>query len=217
TVIYVDNREVRSQVVKSLEKLNCNLIFKNMEVGDYVVSERVCIERKSVDDLVNSLFDPERNLFAQLRDLKREYERPVLIIEGDGLYNTKRVAESVIRGAIISIAVDFSIPTLYTRNGEETARLIETIAKREQDASKRGFSPHAKKSSRNLREQQEYIISSISNIGPVSARNLLRYFGSVRNVINAPKEELVKVERIGEITAEKMREVIEARYEGSQG
>ncbi len=217
TVVYVDNREVRSQVVKSLEKLNCNLIFKNMEVGDYVVSERVCIERKSVDDLVNSLFDPERNLFAQLRDLKREYERPVLIIEGDGLYNTKRVAESVIRGAIISIAVDFSIPTLYTRNGEETARLIETIAKREQDASKRGFSPHAKKSSRNLREQQEYIISSISNIGPVSARNLLRYFGSVKNVINAPKEELVKVERIGEITAEKMREVIEARYEGSQG
>lgn len=211
-IIYVDNRESRSKVVKSLEKIGCDLKFKNIDVGDYVVSERVCIERKSVEDFVSSLTDGERNLFEQLKNLRREYERPILIIEGDGLY-TDRVSENVVKGALISIAVDFAIPILYTSNGEDTAEIIRKIAKREQDGLRRPFSPHSKKSSRNLREEQEYVISSISNIGPVSARNLLKHFGSVQNVINAPEDELVRVERIGDVTAKKIREVVGGAYE----
>ncbi|RLG35080.1 Hef nuclease [Methanosarcinales archaeon] len=211
-IVYVDNRESRSKVVKSLEKIGCDLKFKNIDVGDYVVSERVCIERKSVEDFVSSLTDGERNLFEQLKNLRREYERPILIIEGDGLY-TDRVSENVVKGALISIAVDFAIPILYTSNGEDTAETIRKIAKREQDGLRRPFSPHSKKSSRNLREEQEYVISSISNIGPVSARNLLKHFGSVQNVINAPEDELVRVERIGDVTAKKIREVVGGAYE----
>jgi Fanconi anemia group M protein len=213
-LVFVDNRETRSQVVKSLERLGCNLTFKKLEVGDYAVSERVCIERKSTEDVVSSLVGSDTNIFEQLGNLRREYERPILIIEGDGLYKTERVSENVVKGAIISIAVDFSIPILYTRDGSDTANLIAQIAKREQDRSKRYFSPHSKKSSRSLKEKQEYVISSISNIGPVSARNLLKHFGSVENVINATVDELVKVERIGDVTAGKIREIVEGEYEG---
>ncbi|MCW7076286.1 MAG: DEAD/DEAH box helicase [Candidatus Syntrophoarchaeum sp.] len=212
-LVFVDNRETRSQVVKSLERLGCKLNFKKLEVGDYVVSERVCIERKSAEDLVDSLVGSDTNIFEQLGNLRREYERPILIIEGDVLHKTERVSENAIKGAIVSIAVDFSIPILYTRDGSDTANLIAQIAKREQDRSKRSFSPHSKKSSRSLKEEQEYVISSISNIGPVSARNLLKHFGSVENVINATVDELVKVERIGKVTAGKIREIVGAKYE----
>ena len=93
--IYVDPRE--RGMAKLLEARGMEVTLRNLEVGDYVVSDRVAIERKTAADFVASIIDPERNLFRQIRDLSRSYDRPVLILEGRDLY-TRQVNPSSIRG-----------------------------------------------------------------------------------------------------------------------
>ncbi len=60
---------------------------------------------------------------------------------------------------------------------------------------------------------KEYIVSSIPGIGQVASRNLLNYFGSVENILTAPREELIKVERVGFKTAKRIREIAGGRYD----
>ena len=86
------------------------------------------------------------------------------------------------------------------------------LFEREQIETKRGPILRGKKSTKTLEEQQEYLISSIASTGPIAAGALLKHFGSVEAVIKAPEEQLVKVKGIGKITAQKIREIINAKY-----
>jgi ERCC4-related helicase/ERCC4-type nuclease len=208
--IFVDARE--REMARLLESRGLEVTVRNLEVGDYVVSEKVAIERKTAQDFVSSLIDPQRNLFRQIGDLARTYDRPVLILEGRDLY-TRQVAASSIRGALASLAVDYGVPIIPTEDMEETASVIALLAKREQ---KEGREPkvHGHKTARTLKEQQEYLISSIPSVGPAVARNLLRHFGSIERVMNATQEELQEVEKVGPRIAERIRELVGGEYKG---
>jgi hypothetical protein len=50
-----------------------------IEIGDYVLSPEICVERKSVSDLVQSL--ASGRLFNQAKAMTRAYKMPVLLIE----------------------------------------------------------------------------------------------------------------------------------------
>ncbi len=212
--IYVDRREIRSGVARALESAGADVILTTLEVGDYIVSDRVAIERKTDVDFLDSIIDKDRNIFGQLSDLARTYDRPVLIIEGDNLYTARQIHPNAIRGVLASIATGFGIPIISTRDAEDTAALIQVIAKREQVDEKRTPSLHGRKTAMTLSEQQEYIVSSISNIGPVAARKLLQHFGSVESVMRAGPDELMEVESIGPKTAQRIREVVGSVYKG---
>ncbi|HWQ44577.1 MAG TPA: DEAD/DEAH box helicase [Methanosarcina barkeri] len=212
--IVIDHRETKSGVAKTLDRLGMELSFAALEIGDYVVSDRLAVERKRTDDFASSLIDGKRNLFAQLSDLARVYEKPVLIIEGGDLFTSRQLNPNAIYGSLISIAIDFRISILYSRDEEETAAILKILAKREQTENKRDVNPHGKKSASTLAEQQEYLISSISNIGPKAARNLLLHFGSVEAFMKADLAELKKVKLIGPKTAARIREVLESPYKG---
>lgn len=212
--IYADRREIRSGVARILESAGADVILTTLEVGDYIVSDRVAIERKTDIDFLDSIIDKDRNIFLQLSDLARTYDRPVLIIEGGNLYAARQIHPNAIRGVLASIATDFGIPIISTRDAEDTAALIQVIAKREQMDEKRTPTPHGRKTAMTLSEQQEYIVSSISNIGPVAARKLLHHFGNVEGVMRAGADELMEVESIGPKTAQRIREVIGSMYKG---
>jgi len=211
--VFVDQREIRSHVARSLEKLGMDIVLRTLEVGDYVVSDRVGIERKTVDDFLSTLMDG-RDLFGQISDLRRTFDRPLLIIEGEGLYTARQIHANSIRGVLSSIAVDFGVPIIFSRDEEDTAALIAIIAKREQTDEKRDVSLHGKKTSLTLKEQQEYVISSLPEIGPAVARNLLLHFGSVERVMSASREELMEVGLVGPKTADRIREVVSGAYKG---
>ncbi|WP_011306222.1 DEAD/DEAH box helicase [Methanosarcina barkeri] len=212
--IVVDFREAKSGVANVLDKLGVEVIFTTLEIGDYVVSDRLAVERKRTDDFVNSLVDGKRNLFAQLSDLTRVYQKPVLIIEGTELFTSRQINPNAIYGSLISIAIDFGVSLLYSRDEEETAAILKMLAKREQIGNKREVNPHGKKSASTLPEQQEYLVSAIADIGPKAARNLLLHFGSVEAIMKADAKELKKVNLIGPKRATKIRELIEAPYKG---
>lgn len=210
--IVIDHREVRSQVARELEKLGAEIDVKTLEVGDYVVSERIAIERKSAEDFVNSLLN--NTLFEQISNISRSYEKPALLIEGGGLFSARQISPKAIHGTLASIGIDFGVSIFYTRDAEDSAMLIHTLAKREQSDEPREIKLHGKKASQMLSEQQEYIVSAISEIGPKAAKTLLQHFGSVENVMKAEYEELIKVPKIGPKTAARIREVVSGEYKG---
>ncbi|NYT19061.1 MAG: DEAD/DEAH box helicase [Methanosarcinales archaeon] len=210
--VVLDQREIRSTVARSLEKIGVNIVVKTLEVGDYIVSDRTAIERKSAEDFVSSLLD--RDLFRQISDLAGAYDKPILIIEGEGLFTSRMLNPNAIHGTIASLVLDFGVSVLYTRDPEDTASLIGILAKREQIDEKREISVHGKKSSMLLSQQQEYIVSSISDIGPNAAKNLLEHFGTVENVMKAEQDELTKVKNIGPKTASKLSEILTTEYKG---
>ena len=208
--IFVDSRE--REMAKLLESLGLLVTVKNLEVGDYVVSDRVAIERKTAHDFVSSIIDPKRNLFRQIADLARTYERPVLILEGRDLYTTQMNAGSI-RGAMISVAVDYGVPIIPTEDRNETVAVIAQLAHREM---REGREPkvHGHKTARTLKEQQEYLISAISSVGPTVAKNLLKHFGSVEKIMTASSEQLQEVELVGPKIAQRIRELVGGDYKG---
>ena len=212
--IYVDHREIRSGVARALEAAGIQVIMKTLEVGDYVVSDKVAIERKTDMDFLDSIIDKSRNIFSQISDLSKAYDRPVLLIEGENLYTGRQIHPNAIRGVLVSIATDFGVPIINTRDEEDTAAFLYVMVKREQEENNRSISLHGRKTAQTLKEQQEYIISSISNIGPVAARKLLRHFGCVEAIMKADPEQLLEVDSIGPKTAQRIREVVGSQYKG---
>ncbi|WP_311170254.1 DEAD/DEAH box helicase [Halobellus ordinarius] len=214
TEIVVDQRELDAAVAKDLSKRDgVRTRLETLAVGDYVLSDRVAVERKSVSDFLETLLDGERSLFEQIGDLARAYARPVLILEGEGLYEERNVHPGAIRGALASLAVDFDVSVLQTGDEGETAELLLTIAEREQTERDRTVSVHGEKSAKTLTEQQEYVVSAIADIGPVTAQSLLDEFGTVEAVMTARADDLRAVDGVGEVTAERIREVVGSEYE----
>ena len=110
-----------------------------------------------------------------------------------------------------SIVLNFQVPVLYTKNPKDTAGLLAVMAKREQGTA-RDFSYHVQKP-QSMREQQEFLVSSLPGIGVTHAKNLLTYFSSVKNLANAKIEELTEVEGIGKKTAERIIKLLDEKYE----
>ena len=55
--------------------------YEQLAVGDYIVSSETVIERKTIYDLINSVYDGR--LFIQCSDLINHYSKPFIIIEGN--------------------------------------------------------------------------------------------------------------------------------------
>jgi Fanconi anemia group M protein len=216
TEIVVDQRELDAAIAKDLSKREgVRTRLETLSVGDYVLSDRVAVERKSVADFLDTLLGGDRSLFEQIGDLSRAYARPILILEGDGLYEERNVHPDAIRGALASLAVDFDASVLQTADESETGELLRTIAAREQSERDRAVSVHGEKAAKTLAEQQEYVVSAIADIGPVTAQSLLRAFGTVESVMTAREEDLLTVDGVGEVTAGRIREVVGSGYQGA--
>jgi Fanconi anemia group M protein len=211
--IVVDQRELDSPIARDLSKREAvETRLETLAVGDYVCSDRVAVERKTVADFLDTLLGGDRSLFEQAKDLTRHYARPVVLVEGDGLYAERNVHPRAIRGALASLAVDFGVSVLHTEGPDDTAEMLATIATREQQDRDREVSVHGGKSAKTLAEQQEYVVSSIADIGPVTARSLLEALGSVEAVMTASREDLLDVEGVGAVTADRIREVVGSEY-----
>ncbi|MFD1646784.1 DEAD/DEAH box helicase [Haloarchaeobius litoreus] len=213
--IVVDQREMDSAIPRELStRDDVTTRLETLEVGDYVLSDRVAVERKSVSDFLDTLTGSDRSLFEQLRDLSGHYARPVLIIEGtDSLVGTRDIHPNAVRGALASLAVDFGVSVLRTESEADTRDLLAVIAGREQTKNDREVSVHGEKAKKTLTEQQEYVVGAIADIGPVTARSLLAHFGTVEDALSATEEELLEVDGVGSVTAERIREVVGSQYE----
>ncbi|MBI4722310.1 MAG: hypothetical protein HY769_04820 [Candidatus Stahlbacteria bacterium] len=208
-LIHADIREKASGIIDMLKNNGVEVRLSTMEIGDYQVSERVCIERKTATDFVGGI--KTKRLFRQIVELRKAFERPLLLIEGYKLYQIKGVYPAGIRGALSMIAVTHRIPILFTQDTADTAQFIITIAKQEQIVHPEdSFYPKPKV--KTPEKELERILEAFPGIGPKVTRELLTRYKSLSEIINAPIEDLILVPLIGKKKASKIKEVLTREY-----
>jgi len=218
-VIYVDERERSSEVPKILAARGASIVFKVLEVGDYVVSERVGIERKSASDFIRSIVDGR--LFDQASRLKKAFEKPVIVVEGSvsRALRFSKIHRNAVLGAQLALSIDMGISLVFARGPEETADIVLLIARREQEkrGGVRALSPRAPRLS-SVEERQLYVLQSLPHVGPKIARKILEMYGSIRNFFcNATLRDLASIEGLGEKRAAEIIQLINAVYRGYVG
>lgn len=210
--IIADYREKGSGVIRELVDLGINVMMEKIENCDYLLSNRCGVEFKTVRDFVDSIVDGR--LLQQIKSLKNDFERPLVVIEGiEDIYSVRNVHANSIRGMLATIAVSYGIPVLYTKNSRETACLLSIIAKREQAETTKDFTMHAEKRIMTLKQWQEYIVAALPGIGATLAKPLLKKFKSIKKIVNAKQEKLEEVEKIGPKKAENIRRVLDSEYD----
>ena len=74
-------REFRSELPSLIWKRGIDIEPVTLEVGDYILTPEICVERKSVSDLIGSLNNGR--LYQQALQMTRFYKKPMLLIEFD--------------------------------------------------------------------------------------------------------------------------------------
>ena len=125
--VIVDEREKGSEVPKYLKRLGLHIVYQLLPVGDYLISPKCAVERKTAEDFVKSIYDGR--LFEQLRKLTDEYETAILLVEGD-LYSLVDISTRPrsLLGALAYAALGFGAHVFQTPSPRYTAELIATIA-----------------------------------------------------------------------------------------
>eukprot|EP00917_Polyrhabdina_sp_WS-2016_P019904 GHVP01042528.1.p1 GENE.GHVP01042528.1~~GHVP01042528.1.p1 ORF type:complete len:1071 (-),score=201.86 GHVP01042528.1:1639-4851(-) len=79
--VIVDSREFKSMLPFQLHCSSIDIKPVLLTVGDYVLSREICVERKTIPDLIGSL--NSGRLYQQIQSMQRYYQNPVLLIEWD--------------------------------------------------------------------------------------------------------------------------------------
>ena len=206
--IIVDERERKSGIPDLLKSVGLNVEMKTLPIGDYIVAPETIVERKSIRDLMASVFDGR--LFDQCTRLKEHFENPIVLIEGN-VDEIEEITDNplIFYGAISTVALDFKIPIIPTPSASHTAKLLVSMCSRK-DAPKGPYLKKIKKSP-DLEKQQLSSLCSLPGIGEKFAVRMLEKFGTPLKVFTATTAELAKVEGLGEARAKKIKKVLDTK------
>lgn len=208
--IIVDSRELGSATTRELSKYDIAITQETLSIGDFIISDRTAVERKTVEDFVASIIDGR--LFEQVSNLKSAYEMPILLIEGESFQTSRNIAPEAVMGAVASVIVDFGVPVVWTRSPSESALLLLSIARREQSKGERRPRIRMERKPESLAREQEFVIAGLPLVDTVLARRLLRAFGTIEKVFLASEQELQNVEGIGRKISDRIRKLLTAPY-----
>ena len=206
--IIVDEREKKSGIPDLLKSIGLNLEMKTLPIGDYIVAPETIVERKSIRDLMASVFDGR--LFDQCERLKEHFEHPIVLMEGN-VDEIEEITENplIFYGAISTVVLDFKIPVIPTPSATHTAKLLVSMCSRK-DTPKGPYLKKIKKYS-DLERQQLSSLCSLPGVGEKFAVRMLEKFGTPIKVFTATTAELAKVEGLGEARAKKIKKVLDTK------
>ena len=213
--VFVDYREKDSGVPSFLSKLNVNVIYKNLSVGDYVLPRGLAVERKNVKDFLSSMFSGR--LFNQAYRLAEAYPTPIFIVEGDFQEALKSFSKpKALWGALASLSIHYGIHLFFTANIQQTAELLHVLAY--QTIKPKTVEPilRERRKIRSLTEFQLYVVSSLPGVGLKLADRMLKRFGSVRAVFQASKRDLMLVEGLPKSRIDRICELLDSPYKPSK-
>jgi DNA excision repair protein ERCC-4 len=206
--IIADDRERPSGIVELLEKSGATVTVKRLLYGDYLIDGKLVVERKTANDFVISIF--YGRLFKQIRELKKIRWRVVLMIEGDPYQTVHGIRPKAVRGALTSVSAVWQVPVIFSSSVEDTAKQLQVMADQMkvcQDVVplRGGYRP------KRLKNRQLFIIQGLPGVGPKLAWRLLFHFRNVSGVFSAGIDDLTKIDGIGNVLANQIREVLDVR------
>ncbi len=218
--IVVDERERNSNIPELLKNAGAVIDFTQLKVGDYIVSSETAVERKTVRDLISSIYDGR--LFLQCSDLVKYYQKPLLVVQGNigELAETSEDMEDIdaklhadrmpiAYDALITIATEFRIPTIYTPSAEQTAQLLVTLVNRSlREGKATGPLLRKIKKENPIYIQQLSVLASLPGVGEKLAVRMLKKFHTPIRALNASAAELATIPGFGLTRAERVRKVL---------
>ena len=214
-VIVIDSREAASaqKVVKCLREADVEVIIRALPKGDYVISDRVVIERKTVQDFAYTL--TRRNLFDQVFTLKEAYECPILLLEGyiPLIFKFSKIPHSAVWGAMFTLAKN-GIRMVHTMNYRETAGFLIVAAKQEQLLERRKPRIHPIKKIETIPQAQLFFMSSLPNIGRDKALAILKRYKTPMNALLNVDKWAEDIKGLGPKIAGKVKSVLMTPFEG---
>jgi len=190
-MVLCDHGERRSGVPARLRQLGLEVQALRLPAGDYVLSDRLVVERKGPTDLAASIKD--RRLFEQLSRLADAYPSVVLIIEGEPVH----MHEAAWQGAL-GRALTLGASVLRTREARETAEWIARLHRLEgKPASRPRGAPRLRRPTEDDVQTAEDVLRCLPGVSTVGAGRLLAHFGSLEQVFAARRDQLLEVQGIG--------------------
>jgi len=178
--------------------------MERLTVGDYCLDRGIVVERKTYADFAVSLADGR--LFLQAARLSRCPHRPLILLEGPRPAHMPDVHPHALKGAIASLAVMWRLPVVWTRDPEDSLRLLRFLAQQLR-ACNGGLKRYDHKPKR-LASRKLYMLQGLPGVGPALASRLLAEFGSVERVMTAEEGELTRVRGVGRRKAARIRELV---------
>ena len=174
--------------------------------GDYLIDGSVLVERMSIAHFAASLADGR--LFRQAARLARSPFRSIILIEGPRPLLMPDVDANALKGAAVSLALMWRLPLLYTRNPEDSLRVLLMMA--QQSTLSAGFVVRRGEGKpKRLTSRKLHILQGLPGVGPALAHRLLVRFGSIERIVAADERVLQEVRGLGPHTAARIRRVLE--------
>jgi DNA excision repair protein ERCC-4 len=219
--IVVDEREKNSNIPDLLKNAGAVIDFAQLKVGDYVVSSETAVERKTIPDLISSIYDGR--LFVQCSDLVKHYQKPLLVLQGNIVdlaespedmeekgekWNMERIPLAY--DALITVATEFRIPIIHTPSAQYTAQLLVTLVNRSMREGK-ATGPLMRKIKKEnpVYLQQLSVLASVPGVGEKLAVRMLKKFHTPKRALNASAAELATIQGFGLARAERLRKILD--------
>jgi len=205
--ITVDYRETTSGLTDLLKNSGALVEIATLSYGDYIINDTITVERKTAKDFLISIIDGR--LFNQLSNLKKFCNHPILLIEGNPYETEHNFDRMAIKGTLISIQTIWYVPIIFSRTIEDSRDILLMISRQlgtsiDVVPLRKGYRP------KRIKSKQLYLLQGFPQVGPKLANRLILHFKSVSKIMNASVQDLTDVDGIGMISAQKIREVLDA-------
>jgi DNA excision repair protein ERCC-4 len=220
TKVIVDVREFRSALPSLLHSKGMNLEPLTLEVGDYILSPDICVERKSVPDLVGSF--ASGRLFQQAEKMTRFYKLAILLIEFDehrpfGLQSVSSIGQDIVAGSITSklVLLTLHFPTLrvlWMRSPHVTAQMFDELKQNQlepdgAEAEKVGLEAEDARGQYAIVPQD--ILRKLPGINPNNVTYVMNHVESLHQLSTLSLDKLTAL--IGAANAKQLHEFLHAR------
>eukprot|EP00866_Antonospora_locustae_P000446 jgi/Antlo1/446/1776 len=191
--VAVDSREMMSTLPFAIYRSGCDIDIITLPVGDYILDEFTCVERKSIHDLISSLSGGR--IHAQLRKMTLKYKNPVLLLdfkknERPCLSDYADRGQSVL-AMFAALLLEFpEIKIIWANSDVLTVRLFRWLRSRAPESR-----DTCEDSSRGICSDQclESILTCIECGDSASYQKAVLEFKSLRDLANADRERLKNV------------------------
>jgi ERCC4-type nuclease len=217
-------KEIIRQIMSYYPPGKC--IKTAVPVGD-VVCGRCCLELKTAADLLSSMknepgsttsrlirqaYNMQQSAF-EVKEILVSATMNEIIMEAHSCLDDdakRRWTPENVWGYMSMIRARFGIPVIpFGQVG--LAYYIHGLLSKSNDGKVRVVNPLAV--SATSKDQQVAVIQSIKDLGPKVSHNLLVYFGTIQNVMNASIEQLKEVDKIGPVSAKQIYDLSRMQYE----
>lgn len=208
--VVVDVREFRSSLPSLLHGRSMVIVPCMLTVGDYILTPHICVERKSISDLISSFKDGR--LYTQAEAMFQHYRDPMLLIEFDQNKSFTLEPFADLSGNLSSLApgniasdlqsklvlLTLAFPRLrviWSSSPYQTAEIFESLKQQEKEpdpiaAVQAGLDQDSRLEDQIINQEPQDMLSKVPGITPKNINALVWETENLKEIANMDEKEL---------------------------